>query len=453
MAIEDPKVSPLAGGGAPDGESPPIVEFVVTGDEVMRGTIADTNTAQTAALLYPLGLSLRRAVVVGDRGEDIRRALLEAAVRADFCIVSGGLGPTADDLTAECAAQAAGVPLRLDEAWLARVRERWSARRREPMPANNERQALLPQTAELLGNPDGTAPAFALRIDRCTFFFLPGVPREYHRIVKEMVLPRLARATGHAALRTRVLQCYGISESALDEAVRPILEQHPEVRFGFRTRFPENHLSLAALAADEASAARNLARVEEPCRARLGPHVFGADGVTFAQAVGEQLAVRGATVATAESCTGGLVAQLLTEIPGSSRYVRGGYVVYANELKESAIGVPGELIAAHGAVSEEVARAMAEGARRASGATYATSITGIAGPDGGSAEKPVGTVWLALASPAGTRSTLSRFRGDRGQIRLLSAYAALQLLREELGAPSLRGAAGASSAPAVSTAT
>jgi nicotinamide-nucleotide amidase len=454
MSIEDPKASPLAAAGGPSVGSPPTIEFVVTGDEVMRGTIADTNTAYTAALLYPLGLSLRRTVVVGDRGEDIRRALLEASARADFCIVSGGLGPTADDLTAECAAQAAGVPLRLDEAWLARVRERWSARTREPMPANNERQALLPQTAELLGNPDGgTAPAFALRIDRCSFFFLPGVPREYHRIVQETVLPRLARATGHAALRTRVLQCYGIIESALDEAVRPILEQHPEVRFGFRTRFPENHLSLAALAADEASAARNLARVEELCLARLGAHVFGADGVTFAQAVGEQLAARGATVATAESCTGGLVAQLLTEISGSSRYVRGGYVVYANELKQSAIGVPGELIVAHGAVSEEVARAMAEGARRASGATYATAITGIAGPGGGSAEKPVGTVWLALASPGGTRSKLSRFPGDRGQIRLLSAYAALQLVREELGAPSLRGAAGTPSAPAIPAAT
>ncbi|HKC58730.1 MAG TPA: competence/damage-inducible protein A, partial [Myxococcales bacterium] len=162
---------------------PPIVEFVVTGDEVMRGTIADTNTAWTAARLYPLGLSLRRTVVVGDRGEDIRRALLEASVRADFCIVSGGLGPTSDDLTVECAAQAAGVGLRLDEGWLQRLRERWAARRREPMPKNNERQAFLPEGAEMLGNPDGSAPAFALRIDRCTFFFLPGVPREYQRIL------------------------------------------------------------------------------------------------------------------------------------------------------------------------------------------------------------------------------------------------------------------------------
>jgi nicotinamide-nucleotide amidase len=416
---------------------PPIIEFVVTGDEVMRGTIADTNTALTSARLYPLGVSLRRTVVVGDRGEDIRRALLEASVRADFCIVSGGLGPTADDLTAECAAQAAGVPMRLDQAWLERLRTRWVARRREPIPANNERQALLPEGAENLGNPDGSAPAFALRIDRCTFFFRPGVPREDHRIIEEVVLPRLARATGHAALRTRVLQCYGITESALDEVVRPVLEQHPEVRFGFRTKFPENHLSLAALADDDATAARNLAVVEGLCRAALGAHVYGADGLTFAQAVGNELASRNETIATAESCTGGLVAQLLTETAGSSRYVAGGYVTYSNELKLSALGVPGELIRAHGAVSEQVARAMAEGARRASGATYVTAITGIAGPDGGTPEKPVGTVWLALASPAGTRSKLSHFRGDRGQIRLLSAYGALQLVREALGAPPL----------------
>lgn len=418
---------------------PPIVEFLVTGDEVLRGTIADTNSAQTAARLYPLGFALRRTVVVGDRGADIRRALLEAAARADFCIVSGGLGPTEDDLTAACAAEAAGVPLRRDEGWLLRLRERWQARRSEPMPANNERQALLPETAELLGNPDGTAPAFALRIDRCTFFFLPGVPREYHRIVEELVLPRLSRSLGHAALRARVLQCYGITESALDEAVRPLLAAHPEVRFGFRTRFPENHLSLAALAADEATAAANLARVEKLCRERLGAVVYGADGCTFAQATGEALAAASGTLATAESCTGGLLAQLLTEVSGSSRYLRGGYVVYANELKERALGVPRALLEACGAVSEEVARAMAEGARKASGATHAVAITGIAGPDGGTRDKPVGTVWLALASPAGTRARLARLRGDRGQIRMLSAYASLQLVREELGAPPLRG--------------
>ena len=172
-----------------------VVEFLVTGDEVMRGLIADTNTQITATRLYPLGLALRRTIVVGDRGEDIRRALLEISVRADYCIVSGGLGPTADDLTAACAAQAAGVPLRTHEPWLEHLRQRWAKiRPNETMPANNLRQAEVPASAEVLGNPDGSAPAFALRIDRCQFFFLPGVPREYHRIVEEMVLPRLVAA-------------------------------------------------------------------------------------------------------------------------------------------------------------------------------------------------------------------------------------------------------------------
>ena len=321
--------------------APRTVEFVVTGDEVMRGTIADTNTAWTASRLYPLGLALRRTVVVGDRGEDIRRALLEASSRADYCIVSGGLGPTADDLTVECAAEAAGVGLRLDEPWLEHLRQRWAARRRaEPMPKNNERQALLPEGAEMLGNPDGSAPAFSMRIDRCTFFFLPGVPREYQRIMNELVLPRLARATGYAALRTRVLQCYGIAESRLDELVAPIRAEHPEVRFGFRTKFPENHLSLAALAADDQSAARALSAVEAKCREVLAAFIYGADGVTFAQSVGEQLAARGETVCCAESCTGGLVTELLTEAPGSSRWTTGAFVVYANSLKEAALGAP-----------------------------------------------------------------------------------------------------------------
>jgi competence/damage-inducible protein CinA-like protein len=417
--------------------APPIVEFVVTGDEVMRGTIADTNTAWTASRLYPLGLQLRRTVVVGDRGEDIRSALLEASARADFCVVSGGLGPTADDLTVESAAQAAGVGLRLDGAWLQHLRERWAARRREPMPRNNERQALLPEGAEMLGNPDGSAPAFALRIARCTFFFLPGVPREYQRILSELVLPRLARATGNAALRTRVLQCYGVTESRLDELVAPVRAAHPEVRFGFRTKFPENHLSLASLAPDDAAAARNLADVEAKCREALAGFVYGSDGVTFAQSVGEELAARGQTICCAESCTGGLATQLLTEVPGSSRWTKGAFVVYSDDLKQSALGVAPELLRQHGAVSEAVSRAMAEGARRISGATWCPAITGIAGPSGGTRDKPVGTVWLALAGPDGTRARVSQFRGDRGQVRTLCAYGALQLVREALGAPPL----------------
>ena len=411
----------------------PIVEFIVTGDEVMRGLIADTNTALTASRLHPLGLALRRTTVVGDRGEDIRRALLETSVRADFCIVSGGLGPTSDDLTAACAAQAAGVPMKRHEPWIDHLHQRWAKiRPHEPLPQNNLRQADVPETAEVLGNPDGSAPAFALRIERCLFFFLPGVPREYHRIVQEMVIPRLLATTGNNVLRSRILHCFGVTESRLDEMVAGIREAHPEVRFGFRTRFPENHLTLVALAPEAAVAEANLARVEKLCREALGDFVYGQDGVTFAQAVGERLAARGETICCAESCTGGLLTQLLTEVAGSSRWTQGAFVTYSYELKESVLGVPHELLERHGAVSEPVARAMAEGARTRSGATWSVAITGIAGPAGGTPDKPVGTVWLALSGHSGTSAVVKKFRGDRGQVRMQSAFGALQLLREAL---------------------
>ena len=323
--------------------------------------------------------------------------------------------------------------MRTHDPWLEHLRQRWAKiRPNETMPANNLRQAELPETAEVLGNPDGSAPAFALRIDRCLFFFLPGVPREHHRIVDEMVIPRLLKASGNAVLRSRILQCYGVTESKLDELVSPVREAHPEVRFGFRTKYPENHLSLSSLAPDAATAEGNLSRVERKCREVLSSFVYGQDGATFAQAVGEDVARRGQTICCAESCTGGLLAQLLTEVGGSSRWMVGSFVTYSNGLKESALGVSKELLQQHGSVSEPVVRAMAEGARQRSGATWSTAITGIAGPDGGTPDKPVGTVWLALSGPPGTTARLAKYRGDRGQVRLQSAYGALQLLREAL---------------------
>ncbi|MBS2021022.1 MAG: CinA family nicotinamide mononucleotide deamidase-related protein, partial [Deltaproteobacteria bacterium] len=365
-----------------------IVEFLVTGDEVVRGVIADTNTAATAAKLYPLGLHLAGTSVVGDRGEDIRRGMLEIAARADVCIVSGGLGPTADDLTAECAAQASGVPLVLDNDWLVHLRTRWAQRRPgEAMPVNSERQAFLPKGAEKLGNPDGSAPAFAFRIGECQFFCLPGVPREYHRIIDETVLPRMVQLAGGGVLRSRVLQCFGISESALDEKVKDAAQKHPMVRFGFRTKFPENHLSLASRAPTAEQAEWNLAAAERDCRAALGDFVYGQDGVTFAQGVGLELVRRKETIGCAESCTGGLLGSMLTETAGSSAWFLGGVIAYANAVKMAALGVPWELLGTHGAVSEPCARRMAEGARKLLGSTWAVSITGVAGPEGGTEEK------------------------------------------------------------------
>jgi nicotinamide-nucleotide amidase len=224
-----------------------------------------------------------------------------------------------------------------------------------------------------------------------------------------------------------------VTESKLDEVVAGIREAHPEVRFGFRTKYPENHLSLSALAQDAQTAEANLAAVERECRQALGTLVYGQDGVTFAQAVGEELARRGETICCGESCTGGLLAQMLTEVPGSSRWTLGAFVTYSNALKESALDVPRDLLQQHGAVSEPVVRSMAEGARERSGATWSVAVTGVAGPDGGTPEKPVGTVWLALCGPSGTSARRVHYRGDRSQVRLQSAYGALQLLREALG--------------------
>jgi nicotinamide-nucleotide amidase len=412
----------------------PLVEFLVTGDEVVRGLVVDTNTAATASKLYPLGVQLRGTTAVPDDEKQIVQALLAIAPRADFCIVSGGLGPTADDLTAGCAALAAGVPLVRDEEWALRLRDLWERRRPgEPMPEGNARQALLPRSAENLGNPDGTAPAFSLRIGRCIFFFLPGVPREYHRIVDETLLPKITSLLGPGALALRTLQCVGIAESVLGQKVEGARLAHPGVRFGFRTRYPENHLSLAARAPTAAEAQALLAATEADCRKALAGFVYGADGVTFAESLGRRLSERGQTVAVAESCTGGLLGSLLTEVGGSSAWMLGGVIAYANAVKERTLGVPAETLAEHGAVSQETALAMARGARAALGSTFALSITGIAGPSGGTPEKPVGTVWMGLAGPAGERARLGAFRGDRTQIRMSAAYGALGLLREALG--------------------
>jgi nicotinamide-nucleotide amidase len=234
------------------------------------------------------------------------------------------------------------------------------------------------------------------------------------------------------ALRT--LQCVGIAESALDDKVRAAALAHPRVRFGFRTRFPENHLSLAARGRTPDEAQALLAAAEADCRSALAGFVYGEDGLTFAESLGRRLAARGETVAVAESCTGGLLGALLTDVGGSSAWMVGGVIAYSNGVKERSLAVPSALLAAHGAVSAEVARAMALGARAALGATYALSITGIAGPGGATFDKPIGTVWMGLSGPQGEVTRLGSFRGDRGQIRTSAAYGALGLLREALGA-------------------
>jgi nicotinamide-nucleotide amidase len=412
------------------------VELVSTGDELVTGLIADTNSPYLEARLFALGLKVERVQVVGDVKADITRALLEASARAEAVVVCGGLGPTADDHTAECAAAAAGVPLEEDARVLEALHERARRRGREVTSAV-ARMARVPQGAEVVLNPVGAAPMFIVRLGGCQLFFLPGVPREYRALVDGAVLPRLQAELesrpGRAWRAFRLLRTAGVAESVVDGKVMPLAPAHPRVTFGFRALSPEVHVELAAQGSSQAEADAALAAVEAAVRGALGSAVYGADGEEYAQVLGRMLVEAHATVALAESCTGGLMAQQLTAVPGASRYVVGGAVVYTEKMKMRWAHVPEELLARHGAVSREVAVALAEGIRSECAATYGLSVTGFAGPDGGTAEDPVGTVYCALAGPGGpTRCERLQLLGDREQVRLFAAHSALELLRERL---------------------
>ncbi len=411
------------------------IEILCTGDELLTGLTTDTNSPYFMGKLFELGETVARSQTVGDVREQIVEALASLRSQCDALLVSGGLGPTADDLTAEAAAAAAGVRLIENAEVLAELKARF-AKRNFAFTPNNAKQALIPEGAEVVRNPVGTAPMFIQHIGRCTLFFVPGVPREYRALVDGEVLPRIAKLievdSGRVFRAARLIKTIGLAESHLDARVAPLAKIHPRVAFGFRTHAPENHLKLLAEGATQREANEALAAAERDCREALGPHVFGADRDSFASVLAALLRERGATVGVAESCTGGSVCELLTAPAGASSYFIGGAVVYANTMKEKWAGVRPETLGAHGAVSKEVAIELAEGARRACEATYGLSITGIAGPSGGTPDKPVGTVHFALATPAGTQWQQQRMLGDRERIRLFAAAHALDMLRRHL---------------------
>jgi nicotinamide-nucleotide amidase len=412
------------------------VELLCTGDELVTGLTPDTNSPYLEARLFELGIKVQRVVLVGDVREDITLTLREAAARADVVIVSGGLGPTADDFTAECAARAAGVQLVEDARTLQFLRERAAKRGRELTP-NVARMAYVPDGAEVVPNPVGAAPLFILRLGGCRLFFLPGVPREYRALVDGEVLPRVRTLLEGRPSRIhrafRLLHTVGVPESVLDARVMPLAVAHPRVVFGFRTHAPENQLKLMAEAPSQAEAEAALAAAEAATRRELGTAVYGADRDTYIGVVARLLTEARATVALAESCTGGLIASQLTSVSGASAFLVGGAVVYTERMKTAWAGVSTELLERHGAVSRPVAEAMAEGIRAACGTTYGVSVTGYAGPTGGTPEDPVGTVYCALAAEgAPTRCERFSLPGDRDMVRLFAAFHALELLRERL---------------------
>jgi len=412
-------------------KEPRSAEILTIGDELLRGEIVDTNKSFLSERLLGLDVETRFHTSVRDDPPDMVDAFQRAAERSAYVLVSGGLGPTRDDLTAEVLATAFGRELVLDEDALATIRSFFRSVGREMTP-NNASQAYFPEGAEVLPNPIGTAPGFLLIEKDCCFFCMPGVPRELYRMLDEQVLPRIAARHGDGrVVRSALLRTFGMGESTLDAELEDIAASG-HVSLGFRTAFPDNYLRPVARADSASEAEANLARVCSAIRERLGAIVYGEGDETLDAVAGGLLRDSGKTVAVAESCTGGLIAERLTSTPGSSAYFMGGVVAYANSAKTALLDVPEALLLEHGAVSEPVARAMAEGVRARFGADLGVSTTGISGPEGGSQAKPVGTVYVALARAEGTHCEHFIFPLDRTRHRQLTAQIGLDWLRRAL---------------------
>ncbi|MHB8416883.1 MAG: CinA family nicotinamide mononucleotide deamidase-related protein [Myxococcales bacterium] len=405
------------------------IELIATGDELLNGTIVDTNSPWLMERLAALGLPACRKTMVRDAREDIVELLRRSGERSDVVICSGGLGPTADDITASCAAAAAGVDLVLHGLTLAALTDRLGRRGLAVTP-NNRQQAMVPEGSTVHPNRFGTAPMLELRLGRARVFLLPGVPQEYRGLCEEVLLPTLAKSGAAEPLRrVRVLRCFGVAESHLDAELAGLAESTPGLSIGYRTTLPENHVRLVAVGGDGARVEALLGRAAAEARRRIGAACFSDDGSTFSEALGRLLRERRSTVSIAESLTGGLAGALLTEAPGASDYSCMSIVAYTNEAKRRILGVPAEVLETHGAVSQAVAAELAHRVRALAGSDFGVSCTGLAGPSAADSSEPVGTVFTALATAGEVTVTRHSFGGDRERIRLFSAYATLDALR------------------------
>jgi len=404
-----------------------------TGDELTTGRIVDTNSSWIADRLFALGIDVTAVLTVGDYPDRLAWAWRHAFAVADVVISTGGIGPTADDLTNEVLAGVLGVPLVEDAASAERIRQLFAAFGRE-MPLNNLKQALMPAGAVVIPNGLGTAPGYRVLHGTSHGVVLPGVPREMKPMVEETVLPWLRGLRGGEVYLSRVFQTFGVTESGLDELVAGVVDP-AEGRLAFRASFPEVSLRLVVHGRPDEADAR-LEAISARLRERLGSYVYGEGATTLEEVVGRLLRERGLTVGLAEGCSGGLVAHRLTGVPGSSGYLHGAVVAYGNAAKQSILGVQPETLAGEGAVSEKVAAEMAAGARRLLATDLGLAMTGIAGPEGGTSAKPVGTVVLALASAQGVATRRYQLWGARDWVKLLASQIALDWLRRHaLGLP------------------
>jgi nicotinamide-nucleotide amidase len=417
------------------------IEVVTIGDELLLGYTIDTNAAHLARELAAAGVEIVRRTTCGDTAGSIAAAVREALDRSDGVITTGGLGPTSDDLTKPSIAALFGRRMVLDETHLAWMRERWATRGPDrPMPESNRQQAMLPEGARKLTNNHGSAPGIWLEDERGRWVaMLPGVPREMRGMVADTLLPLVRERLGavRTVVRSRTLRSTGVAESLVAErmeAVQGGAADGVEVASLPNVDGVDLRLTIRGAAPEDADA--RLATAAERVRSVMGAAIYGEDETDLAAVVLELCRKSALTLGVAESCTGGLLGARLTAVPGSSSVVLGGVIAYHDEVKRTLLGVPDALLREHGAVSEPVVRAMASGARTAAGADAALAITGIAGPDGGTETKPVGTVWIALDLGGRVEAKLLRLWGDRAEIRARSAQAALELLRRTLVAPS-----------------
>jgi len=405
------------------------VGVVAVGDELLAGAHPDLNSPAIAVSLAELGRHVARVIVVGDDEAAIAASIAELCEEHGVVIVTGGIGPTLDDVTRHAAARAAGVPLVTSESALRELRDGYALTGRE-MPRSNARQALVPEGAEILPNARGTAPGFRARVGACELFVLPGPPSEMQAMLASCVRPWLAaHPVGDGSFRVQCFHLTGLSESVFADQAGAWMERDANPLLGVTVKGGVMTVRLIARGATVAEADAVLSRRAAEFEERFGRHVFSREDARLAFVLGHELIERGVTIAVAESCTGGLVAAALTAVPGISAVFREGFVTYSNEAKVERLGVPEATIERHGAVSAEVAEAMARGAAERSRARLAVATTGVAGPGGGTSEKPVGLVWFAVADDGAVRSVEMRFPDvGRDRIREWAATKALDLL-------------------------
>jgi nicotinamide-nucleotide amidase len=406
------------------------IAIVTTGDEIMSGNVVDTNSAWIADKCWMLGHEVVWHGGVGDYKDAIGDACRLAAERAEIIFVTGGLGATLDDITLESAAAAFGKKMVFHEDIWKGIQDFFKKAGRE-CAINNKRQAYLPDGGKPLENRVGTAPCVQVKLGKAVFFFLPGVPRELYQIFDDSILPLLKEKAGEKKYQQKFLRCFGLPEASFDERLKGL--DFGEVRVSFRVTYPEVKIKLVARAERRVASDQWLVirQAEKKIREKIGDYIFGVDDETMEAAVGNLLKNKKMTIAIAESCTGGYISNLITNVAGSSEWFERGVISYSNKSKVEILGVKEETIKKYGAVSEKCAREMAEGVLKISGASAGLAVTGIAGPSGGAEGKPVGTVHIALATREGTRHISYCHPRTREQFKMLVAYEALDMVRRE----------------------